>query len=158
MFYYCEDGKAIAWRCPNGYYFNPISQICDHTYNVDCTLCSPVGIQNLADPNDCRRHFRCVGGVRTHRWCSGGLVFDAKLGDCNVEAAAPCTANNYICAQFSHVPFMQFGNPMDCSKYYICLNGITFMESCAMNLYFNAYTGYCDIPGDFNFCQVFLGL
>lgn len=39
-------------------------------------------------------------------------------------------------------------------RYYTCLNGVTFQQACAPNLYYNSHVGYCDKPGSFNFCQV----
>lgn len=116
-YYYCENEMADPARCPAEFYFNPNTQICDHKFNVDCTQCSPTGIQNIEDPNDCRWYYRCVAGTRTHRSCTGGLVFDPQIGDCNVGGLDSCHSDNNICSQFSHMPFFQFGDPYDCTRY-----------------------------------------
>lgn len=42
---------------------------------------------------------------------------------------------------------------MSVFRFYTCLNGVAYSQTCASTLYFNAYTGKCDRPGDVNFCQ-----
>lgn len=116
-YYYCDNEIAVAAHCPAQYYFNPKTEICDHKFNVDCTQCSPNGIQNIEDPNDCRWYYRCVAGTRTHRPCTVGLVFDPHIGDCNVEGLTTCHSDNSMCSQYSHMPFFQFGDPYDCTRY-----------------------------------------
>lgn len=115
-YYYCNNERAIRATCPSPFFFDARTQICDHSYLVDCTVCSPRGIQNLEDRNDCRRYYQCVAGVRTHRWCSEGLVFDIRIGDCNLESITPCIVNNNVCRNFPNIPFVQIGDPQDCSR------------------------------------------
>lgn len=115
-YYYCNNERAIRATCPAPFVFEPRNQVCDNSFSVDCTVCSPRGIQNLEDPNDCRRFFHCAAGIRTHRFCSEGLVFDPRIGDCNLESLAPCKVNNNVCRYFLNIPFIQIGDPQDCTR------------------------------------------
>lgn len=115
-YYHCSDEIPESGRCPAAFAFDAFTQTCNSEYSVDCTQCSPFGIQNLEDPNDCRRFYRCVAGQRTHRTCADNLVFDPSIGDCNVGSSAHCSADNSVCSSFSHIGFLRIGDPTDCSK------------------------------------------
>lgn len=84
-YYYCHDGgRAEPDTCPPQTHFNAHRQRCEPLGFVDCSVCSPHGIQNLADALDMRSYYQCVAGIRQHRTCSPGLVFDADEGECNI--------------------------------------------------------------------------
>lgn len=88
-YYSCWDQIAEEAFCPGAYLFEPLTQTCDLEENVDCTQCSPFGVQNLEDPSDRHMFYKCIRGVRTHHSCSFGLAFDARIGDCNLESSIP---------------------------------------------------------------------
>lgn len=88
-YYSCRDQLAEEAFCPGAFLFEAVTQTCDIATNVDCTLCSPFGVQNLEDPSDRHKYYKCVTGVRTHRTCGQGLAFDTRIGDCNLESTVP---------------------------------------------------------------------
>lgn len=88
-YYSCWDQQAEEAYCPGEFLFEALTQSCDLATNVDCTQCSPFGVQNLEDPSDRHMYYKCVTGVRTHRSCGKGLAFDARIGDCNLESSIP---------------------------------------------------------------------
>lgn len=116
-FNYCANGEAYAGTCPTSLSFNAQREICDHEERVDCVQCSAHGVQNIADPRDCSKFYRCVRGFRTARQCPAGLMFDTRLGDCNVDANSVCQVQVSICDQFSEMGVVYIGNPSDCTRY-----------------------------------------
>lgn len=115
-YFHCSDEIPSTGRCPPTFFFDPITQSCDIDYSVDCTICSPFGMQNIEDPNDCRRYYRCIAGQRSHQTCGDNLVFDPSAGDCNVGNPEHCSAYNSVCKSFSNIRFLRIGDPNDCTK------------------------------------------
>lgn len=115
-YFHCSDEVPSTGRCPPMFAFDPHTQSCNSEYTVDCTICSQFGIQNIADPNDCRRYYRCVSGQRTHRTCADSLVFDPSIGDCNIGNAAQCSSESLVCRSFANIGFLRIGDPSDCTK------------------------------------------
>lgn len=115
-FNYCANGEAYAGTCPPTLSFNAQTEICDHDDRVDCVQCSSYGVQQIADPRDCSKFYRCVRGFRTARQCQPGLRFDTRLGDCNFDASSACQPQVSICTQFSEMGIVFVGNPKDCAR------------------------------------------
>ncbi|XP_037025483.1 cell wall integrity and stress response component 2-like [Bradysia coprophila] len=151
-FYYCSEGIAHRSVCPDNYVFEPVRQMCDIPSRVDCTGCSLSGIQHIAHPTDCSKYYVCVAGVRTLRTCGANLLFDRSLGDCNVATTVKCVRDPAtVCATYNG--FVRIGDPSDCTKFFTCLNGLSYHQTCASGLYFNPETTACTLPGQYNFCQ-----
>lgn len=112
-YFYCNNGIAVPAACPSPFVFDPVNQICDQRMYVDCTSCSPFGIQNIEDQNDSRRYFNCIAGVRSHKTCSEGLIFDPKIGDCNLKTVG---SFNTMCKKLIRQGPINIGNPSDCKK------------------------------------------
>lgn len=126
-FYLCKGGKGIANYCPRGLNFNAAEQICDAEVRVDCSQCSPFGIQQLPHATDCSRYYLCVSGIRTSRICGSGLSFDPRIGDCNLQRLVDCvSAPDYssICTPFVRYGFLVIGDRDDCSRYYTSIDYI----------------------------------
>lgn len=118
-FYLCNGGKPVANSCPADLYFNAAQQLCDVQENVDCTQCSPFGIQQIPHPHDCAKYYLCVAGIRTMRVCGSGLYFDPRIGDCNVERLVDCVSTPdlaTVCTPFASYGFVVIGDRDDCSK------------------------------------------
>lgn len=118
-YYLCSEGKPYPNSCPSNLYFNPAQQICDIQERVDCTQCSPFGIQQIPHPYDCAKYYLCVYGIRTMRICGSGLYFDPKIGDCNLEKLVSCTSTAdvmQVCLPFTSYGFVVIGDRTDCSR------------------------------------------
>lgn len=114
-YYYCANGVAHPGQCPENYLFEPARQICQIASYVQCTGCSPFGVQHIAHPTDCTSYYMCVSGVRTLRKCSEHLIFDKSIGDCNSASSAQCIRDyTQICAEFGG--YVKIGDPNDCAK------------------------------------------
>ena len=47
----------------------------------------------LADPENCRKYFKCSNGAPSPQSCPGTLVFDTFLKICNWPEATSCIAD-----------------------------------------------------------------
>lgn len=108
-------------------YFNAAHQTCDAQEYVDCTQCSPIGVQQIPHPTDCSKYYLCVSGIRTMRICGSGLMFDPRIGDCNLERLVDCVSvpdYTNICTQFANYGFLVIGDRDDCSRYLFLIDNI----------------------------------
>lgn len=118
-FYLCNGGNPVPNNCPTGFYFNAAEQLCDHEESVDCTQCSPFGVQQIPHPHNCSMYYLCVTGIRTMRICGSGLRFDPRIGDCNLERFVECTTTpdlTTVCSAFAKYGFLVIGDRDDCSR------------------------------------------
>ncbi|KAJ6646288.1 Peritrophin-44 [Pseudolycoriella hygida] len=133
-YYYCANGTAFRNECPETYVFDTVRQLCDIPSRVDCSACSFAGVQHIAHPLECSQYYVCVAGVRTSRACGPNLFFDRVLGDCNIATNVKCVRDPAtVCASYNG--FVRIGDPSDCTKFFTCLNGISYKQSCAAGLY-----------------------
>lgn len=119
-YFYCSEGKPLANICPSDLYFNAWQQLCDSEERVDCTQCSPFGVQQIPHPYDCAKYYLCVSGIRTMRICGEGLLFDPKIGDCNLQRLVDCVSApdvTNICTPFAIYGFVVIGDRTDCSRF-----------------------------------------
>lgn len=118
-YYLCSGGKPVAGNCPTELYFNAAEQLCDVQDRVDCSRCSPFGVQQIPHPHDCSKYYLCVSGIRTMRICGSGLLFDPRIGDCNLERFVDCvTTPDYtnVCTEFAKYGFLVIGDRNDCTR------------------------------------------
>lgn len=117
-YYYCKDGEAHANECPDNYLFEPVRQVCQLPSYVQCTGCSPYGLQHIAHPIDCTSYYLCVAGIRTLKKCAENLLFDKTIGDCSAASSVQCEKDyTQICNEFGG--YVKVGDPNDCSKYVV---------------------------------------
>lgn len=86
----CANGVATRFQCPAGFHFNQAAQMCDYPSKASCLKCPPGGFKNVAVEGACRAFVQCFLGVATDRECPEGLLFDAGLGQCNLENKVQC--------------------------------------------------------------------
>lgn len=105
------------------------------------------------DENKLRVSSLSVAGIRTLRSCGASLLFDRSLGDCNIATAVRCVRDPVISINFqknfffksiecvqatvctTFNGFVRIGDPGDCTKFYTCLNGLSYHQTCAAGLY-----------------------
>lgn len=89
-YYYCDGRNAHAGDCPPNFNFNARMQVCDQPRSVDCTECSPWGVQHIQNPTSCSVYFRCSNGIRTPIACLANTFFDMDSGECRTSINSRC--------------------------------------------------------------------
>uniref|UniRef100_A0A182SIY8 Chitin-binding type-2 domain-containing protein n=1 Tax=Anopheles maculatus TaxID=74869 RepID=A0A182SIY8_9DIPT len=145
-FFTCFRGEAFPGTCPINFVFNEEAQLCDHPWNVKCLICpqdEELVPTFVPIEGECTFYTLCIQGIGTLRECANGLLFDSEQGFCdlpeNVECEQGICPSNVNPSVPTSVP-----HPTDCSKYYICLNGVEDERQCAPTLLFNPDTRFCD--------------
>uniref|UniRef100_A0A182IYR9 Chitin-binding type-2 domain-containing protein n=2 Tax=Anopheles atroparvus TaxID=41427 RepID=A0A182IYR9_ANOAO len=86
----CVNRTGTPLICPPGYHFNAEKQLCDHPSQAGCVKCPAAGFVNVAVDGSCKKFIQCFMGNAIDRECPPGLLFDPKLGQCNLEARVKC--------------------------------------------------------------------
>lgn len=147
----CNVGTpAEEGRCPDPFYFNFESQVCDWRENVDCTedndyptTCPSSGIAIIPHVNVCSKytgrfksswilssyHFLwivCIDGQQEDRSCAPGLHFSYYDGKCVEPYLADCTKDREFCIARNggtvFTGWFRTINQRSCSEYYVCTN------------------------------------
>lgn len=92
----CFQGAATEERCSKGLFFNPITEMCDHDYDVQCPEPQtqpdcPEMFGYFPYPGECGKYLHCVNGSATVKSCSGMLHFDPVKKHCDWPWAAGCS-------------------------------------------------------------------
>ena len=119
------------------------------------------GFGYFPDPHDCRAFYQCdQDGRQLQRYCARGMhwrVTGLGLGYCDVRentlCAKPTSHEEYemlifTCPKDTKLGFINghFPNPVNCVKYYLCLDGIAYDMVCPLGLLWSPRLGYCDVP------------
>ncbi|XP_069691256.1 peritrophin-1-like [Periplaneta americana] len=158
QYYMCDNGVAHHMSCPPCLYFNPLNNVCDWTWNVDCqeTVCPPDDCTSLPNPNDCRFYYECSGGELACKECPSGLYFNSDLRTCDVAANAGCaredfSARAYVATCPSAIAptcppdgSAYFAHPHDTHWYYQCQDGVAWCKLCSPNEKWNPDTQRCE--------------
>ncbi|XP_055615024.1 protein obstructor-E-like [Toxorhynchites rutilus septentrionalis] len=124
------------------------------------------------DPTNCTIFYSCVEGRETEMTCAAGLHFDSATGTCNWAETAGrtnCRSNankklkdGFQCpADFKQinsngqmVTHPNFPHPEDCTKFYICLNGVEPRQgACHAGMVYNKNTQRCEEPESVPGCE-----
>jgi len=120
------------------------------------------GIYPHVDPNICDEYYTCTDGKATLALCPPGLHFNNQSKLCDWPAAAKrgtCTklrslpdgftcnpSKSYYTASKQKMVHPKFPNTNDCTKFYVCQNGIEpAISGCDPGLVFNERTSDCDV-------------
>ncbi|UYV70525.1 hypothetical protein LAZ67_7003416 [Cordylochernes scorpioides] len=150
---FCSHGVPYLKSCPNNLHFNPITYVCDWPDKVDCGSPSPTlppAIPSpetcicqcclMPDPSDCTQFVLCLNGTAYSDHCGVGLAFNPDLETCD-HPAGNCT--DPLCRDD---PEGSVSNPLDCSTFYECSNGIPFLHVCEEGLHFSPASLTCQPP------------
>lgn len=155
-FFKCNNGVREKKYCPTGLYFNRSTKVCDHLHNVECPdigdpcLCkTPKG--KFMFPEDCVKYVECMNGVAFIRTCPRGQKFD--------RSKQTCVSTNDDCGNFGKSPVCKerngvFSKTGDCTRFYLCSNGIAYLKSCPSSLHFNPDLKVCDWPKNVHKCGI----
>lgn len=93
--------------------------------------------------SDCSKYYECSNGNPCERNCQEGFHFNKELETCDSPDNANCETN----APPKCEPENQLRpHESDCSKYYECLNGISYERTCQEGFHFNKQSETCDSP------------
>ncbi|GIY90136.1 hypothetical protein CDAR_581411 [Caerostris darwini] len=107
---------------------------------------------------DCRKFYTCNGGVTILQVCQNGLHFNAQEQKCDWPENAGCETK--IIEKPDKIPKIGIDGQCpkedsdtpvllphkDCTKFYMCHNGVLLVKSCQKGLHFNAKLNVCDYP------------
>lgn len=130
-------------------YFSSTSKIPVLAKPKDCT------IGNFYPGSDCEHFKVCVNGHYIENYCGTGLQWNQKASRCDYESNVRCVTdqklirlinpkatNDESCRSGGQL----FGDPTDCSVFYICDQGNLFTNNCPSGLHFNSLSSVCDWP------------
>ncbi|XP_076315203.1 uncharacterized protein LOC143227818 isoform X3 [Tachypleus tridentatus] len=155
-YFKCKNGLRVKMYCPEDLYFNQETKMCDQLYNVECpnvgdpTLCKmPNG--KFIFPGDCNKYVECINGIAFIRQCKWEQRFD--------ELRKTCISDNGGCEKVGKDPVCKkvnglFAKKDDCSQFYHCSNGFSYVKNCPASLFFNPRLKVCDWPWNVNDCGV----
>lgn len=122
-FYECVGVVPKLLECPPGLIFNPNDNVCDFTWDYNCTYgdkiekiikpvsplfrlspnppyCPPPNVNDTQpihpDTSNCSRYYECSNGLAISRDCPPGLLFDKNLLVCTFEWDAQCAKEESI--------------------------------------------------------------
>ncbi|XP_018299647.1 probable endochitinase [Mycetomoellerius zeteki] len=103
LFYKCDWGKPMLFRCPEGMHFNSDLQVCTWPWQGGCNsseiICPrpfprcPIHYSDpllLPHPFLCDRFYQCNWGMLRLQMCPTGLHFDPHLKVCNWPYNSNC--------------------------------------------------------------------
>ncbi|XP_065571458.1 chitin-binding domain protein cbd-1-like [Artemia franciscana] len=110
----------------------------------------------------CDKYVQCIDLEASLYQCKYDYFFDLRWEGCNYPELVDCT-NRTLPDGSTGAPMTttarpptptfqcpsangNFRNPYDCSSYYVCSNGITYLVKCPSDLVFNIQTESCDYP------------
>ncbi|XP_055585724.1 protein obstructor-E-like [Uranotaenia lowii] len=124
------------------------------------------------EPEICNIFYHCVNGRELEMTCVAGLYFNLKTGTCvwpDMADRKNCGGNvrkklqdGFQCPRDYEkmdkngqmITHPNYAHPEDCSKFYICLNGVEPRSgSCDAGLVFNEDTKQCDDPENVPGCE-----
>ncbi|GIY49226.1 hypothetical protein CEXT_303411 [Caerostris extrusa] len=107
---------------------------------------------------DCRKFYTCNGGITILQICQNGLHFNAQHQKCDWPENAGCETK--IVEKPDKIPKIGIDGQCpkedsdtpvllphkDCTRFYMCHNGVLLVKSCQKDLHFNAKLNVCDYP------------
>lgn len=176
----CRDGVAEQKMCPDGLLFNANASVfaypCQYPIDVDC-----VGREGKQAPNptedcphqygyfrrgqtaaECGQFTNCVDGRSFTFDCPEGLAFSVDTYRCDWPDMVPdCDAEAFLgfrCPQenvdpfFGQQEFTYFRSPVDCQRYYMCINSKPRLFNCGIGNAYNDLTSTCDGIENVTYC------
>ncbi|XP_030372034.1 uncharacterized protein LOC115622272, partial [Scaptodrosophila lebanonensis] len=163
--YYNCSGSINATQllyCPNGQYFNTTASQCrvdrGQCQQENATQSKCFGQQHgtrIEHELYCNLYYACVRGLAIPVACPDQQMFNAMLGQCVEDEKQRCengqlvdSENNgtdYSCGSLKDGTYVP--DRKDCTRYYICSEGMALQQKCAAGSYFDAEQLLC-VPDD----------
>ncbi|XP_033238181.1 uncharacterized protein [Drosophila pseudoobscura] len=165
-YYRCSaKGTVRALTCPAGKEYNPKNGKCATAGRGLCKLSfvAPLSVATnvctdevtgafLPKSGFCGEYYICDDQQAYAQKCSTGSVFNNTLGVCIPDTEKTCWQNLCVGEPDGSLPT----NDDLCANYYSCLDGVTTLEKCPLNSYFDDSLKVCTADTDSicwqNFC------
>jgi hypothetical protein len=113
-------------------------------------ICPPEGLHRVPYPGNCSMYYFCVNGHFTIESCAFGLLFDPITRNCqkaeDVDCVDPSMTTPAIPETCPEEGRHYLPYPGNCSLYYVCADGIPFVEECGRGLLFDPILAKCNFP------------
>ncbi|XP_013793859.2 peritrophin-1-like, partial [Limulus polyphemus] len=129
LFIHCSHNIPHVKECPSILHFNPTLRVCDWPWNAGCgkpcdDIDTPEGECDCdccikPVPGDCAAYIRCENYQKYHGRCTGGLLFNPKIENCDFPENVDCDDKpvpGCKCESESGL----FPHPHDCTKFIHC--------------------------------------
>ncbi|GBN28908.1 hypothetical protein AVEN_190061-1, partial [Araneus ventricosus] len=149
----CVNDEYVAKQCDVGYLFSSALGGCAMAENVECDHHSEQCLKGdgfFADENDCSSYVQCYHGISYKRTCPKGLLYNPVKRTCDTNSncgAKPVLPTSRSLEVDCDCDYCIMGDSEDCIKYYLCLDGVAYDETCSDGLLFNSETATCDYEG-----------
>ncbi|XP_059622857.1 probable chitinase 10 [Phlebotomus argentipes] len=122
----CEPPRWA--ECPNDYWFNPETSVCDMQENVDCVHVTTEPPTTTTTP-------------------APTTTPPTTVWDPDIEAGIVCPS------QDNPYRIIFLPSSVDCGRYYICYHGRPHRFQCVSGMYWNSFWAQCDYPQN-TYCEV----
>ncbi|XP_064545840.1 uncharacterized protein LOC135433616 [Drosophila montana] len=105
--------------------------------------CEEFNLTSFCYDRTCTKYVLCYYGIPVLRECHDGLQYNAETDRCDFPEYVDCVDND--CPdQMSISNIVYLPSKAQCSKYFICSDGMAWPQECASGLVFNPECNCCD--------------
>lgn len=111
-------------------------------------ICDPVIHSFHPNPYKCDRFILCFFGNEIDRTCAPGLHYDQTTTQCMEPERANCVVEIQPNCQSPDNPneIIFIASQTDCTRFFVCHNGIAIMRQCATGLFYDINDEWCTFP------------
>ncbi|CAD7005523.1 unnamed protein product [Ceratitis capitata] len=144
-YYICMGGEPIEQKCEQGYHFDAKLQSCTYPDVAKCLPTCTNALSSFCYDRTCTKYVLCYAGTPIIRECRDGLQYNAETDRCDFPQYVDCVDN--LCTIYNdpkNITFLQ--SKASCGKFYICMDGTAYPQTCSNGLLFNEDCNCCDFP------------
>ncbi|XP_030572916.1 probable chitinase 10 [Drosophila novamexicana] len=158
----CEGGNLTSYG--SCYEEEPVEKLCNGN-TTDCKIlfdykfqacvsatdndvkclpeCEAFNLTSFCYDRTCTKYVLCYYGIPVLRECYDGLQYNAETDRCDFPEYVDCVEND--CPQYMSISSIRYlPSKAQCSKYFICSDGMAWPQECASGLFFNPKCNCCD--------------
>lgn len=114
--------------------------------------CEAFNLTSFCYDRTCTKYVLCYYGIPVLRECYDGLQYNAETDRCDFPEYVDCVEND--CPQYMSISSIRYlPSKAQCSKYFICSDGMAWPQECASGLFFNPKCNCCDYASNVE-CKV----
>ncbi|GFR09421.1 peritrophin-1 [Trichonephila clavata] len=141
----------------------PKGKVGKETFKQSCELAADGTPLLIPHESDCRKYYNCHNGILYPHICQSGLHFNSKLQACDYPDKAGCETDypkekprgkgglgdsSDGCQNVRTDKTVLVPHPNDCSKFFMCDSGFSYLKACPAGLHFNPALQSCDYPSN----------